>query len=302
MAIKRLPSTGDAPRSTGVPESLVPGGAADSAGFPWAGRTFDHHETAFEGDSGEASPELTAAVAALRAIAAEATAAATAEAHWDAVARLANAHTAVIAALATSRVLVPMLAEAGDLGVTPDGKVVEKSQELSIVAVAAPDGRTVLPVFSSVAAMTGWNDTARPIPVPAPQAAVAAAQEEHDLIVLDAGSPELVYGVRRPAIAALALGEPYLPAWADPEVAAAFESSAESEPDVARIWIAPADIAGTLAAPEVDVRIRIACELPRPKLDAIISRLQQSWAGEQIIAERVDSIRLHPILPGAARA
>lgn len=302
MAIKRLPSTGDAPRSTGVPDSLVPGGAADSAGFPWAGRTFDHHETAFEGDSGEASAELAGAVASLRAIAANASAATTAEAHWDALAELAKAHTGVIAALATSRVLVPMLAEAGDVGVTPDGKIVEKSQELSIVAVAAPDGRTVLPVFSSVAAMSAWNDTARPIPVPAPQAAVAAAQEKHDLIVLDAGSPDLVYGVRRPAIAALALSEPYVPAWADPEVAAAFEYSAEAESDVARIWIAPADLSGTLAAPEVDVRIRIARNLSRPELDALLGRLQQAWAGEQVIAERVDSIRLHPILPSAAPA
>ena len=52
MAIKRLPSTGDAPRTTGVPESLVSGGSSDSAGFPWAGRTFDHHETAFADDDG----------------------------------------------------------------------------------------------------------------------------------------------------------------------------------------------------------------------------------------------------------
>ena len=67
MAIKRLPATGDAPRSTGVPESLVPGGAADSAGFPWEGRTFDHHGTAFADDDGSTPPELRAAVERVRA-------------------------------------------------------------------------------------------------------------------------------------------------------------------------------------------------------------------------------------------
>ena len=302
MAIKRLPSTGDAPRSTGVPESLVPGGKADSAGFAWEGRTFDHHETAFEDDDGTAPEHLSHAVATLRAIAAEAASATSAEAHWDAVDRLADAHADVIAALGTARLLVPMLAEAGDIGVTPEGKTVEKSQELSIVAVAAPDGRTVLPVFSSVAAMTAWNNTARPIPVPGPQAAVAAAQEEHDLLILDAGTPELTYGVRRPAIAAIALSERYVPAWADAEVAAAFEASAADEPDVARVWIAPADLAGTLAAPEVDVRIRISRELTRPELEALLGRLQTRWAAQQVIAERVDSLRVQPILAQASRA
>nr|WP_245190396.1 SseB family protein [Leucobacter exalbidus] len=237
----------------------------------------------------------------MRAIAAEAAAAPSAEAHWDAVARLADAHAEVIAALGESRVLVPMVAEAGDIGLTPEGKTVEKTQELSIVAVAAPDGRTVLPVFSSTAAMTAWNNTARPIPVPGPQAAVAAAQEEHDLIVIDAGSADLVYGVRRPAIAALALGERYVPAWADAEVVAAFEASAAAEPDVARVWIAPADLAGTLAAPEVDVRIRISRALTRPELEALLGRLQGAWAGETVIADRVDSLRVFPMLPDNAR-
>lgn len=297
MAIKRLPSTGDAPRETGVPDSLVAGGAADSAGFPWAGRTFDHHETAFEGDTGDAPEHLIAAVRSLRAIAAEAKAAANAETHWAAVARLAQAHADVIVALGTSRVLVPMLAEAGELGVTPEGKTVEKTQELSIVAVAAPDGRTVLPVFSSVESMQTWNATARPIPVPAPQAAVAAAQEEHDLIVVDAGSADLMYGVRRPALSALALGERYVPAWADPAVNEAFETSAVGDPDIARVWIAPGDLEGTLAAPEIDVRIRIARELTRPEIDALIGRLQAKWATQEIIAERVDSLRLHTVQP-----
>lgn len=284
-----------------MPESLVPGGPADSAGFPWAGRTFDHHETAFEGDSGDAPERLTNAVVTLRATAAEAASAESAEAHWNAVARLADCHAEVIAALGEARVLVPMLAEAGDVGVTPEGKTVEKTQELSIVAVAAPDGRTVLPVFSSVTAMKAWNDTARPIPVPGPQAAMAAAQEEHDLIVIDAGSPELVYGVRRPAIVALALSQRYVPAWADAEVVAAFEASADTEPDVARVWIAPGDLPGTLAAPEVDVRIRIERELTRPELDALLGRLQQSWASQETIAERVDSLRVFPLPPNATR-
>ncbi|WP_244302894.1 hypothetical protein [Leucobacter coleopterorum] len=71
MAIKRLPSTGDVPRSTGVPDSLVPGGEVDSGGYPWAGRTFDHHETAFADDDGLTPEALSSAVASLRSAAAD---------------------------------------------------------------------------------------------------------------------------------------------------------------------------------------------------------------------------------------
>ncbi|WP_025133268.1 SseB family protein [Leucobacter sp. PH1c] len=294
MAIKKLPSTGDAPRSTGVPESLVAGGAADSAGFPWEGRTFDHHGTAFSDDAGETPVHVAEAVGRLRAAARAAAEASSAEAHWAAVAEIAAAHGDVIAALATARVLVPMLAEAGDLGLTPEGKTVEKTQELSIVTVAAPDGRRVLPVFSSVETLGRWHDEARPIPVPATQAALAAVQEETDLLILDAATPEAEYGVRRPALRALALGEPYVPAWADDDVHAAFRAATAEEPAVVELWLAPGDPEGRLLAPEVDVHLRLAPGLDRAALSGLLERLQGRWASAEVIAERVDSMRVRP--------
>lgn len=299
MAIKRLPSTGDAPRTTGVPESLVPGGASDSAGFPWAGRTFDHHGTAFSDDSGETPAEVAAAIAELRRAARAAATAATAGDHWDAVSQIAEAHAQVIAALAEARVLVPMLAEAGELGVTPEGKTVEKTQELSIVTVAAPDGRRVLPVFSSVATLGRWHEDARPIPVPATQAALAAVQELTDLMILDAATPEAEYGVRRPALRALALGERYVPAWADDEVLAAFRSAVAGEPAVAGLWLSPGDPEGRLLAPEVDVNVKLTAGLDRAELDALLQRAQAGWAASEVIADRVDSMRLRPIADSA---
>lgn len=295
MAIKKLPSTGDAPRTTGVPESLVPGGAVDSAGFPWEGRSFDHHGTAFADDDGATPVRVAAAVAELRAAAAAAAAATSAEAHWEAVARIAAAHDQVIVALGESRVLVPMLAEAGDLGVTPEGKTVEKTQELSIVTVAAPDGRRVLPVFSSVETLGRWHEDARPIPVPATQAALAAVQELTDLIILDAATPELEYGIRRPALRALALGETYVPAWADDEVLAAFRAAVAAEPAVADLWLSPGDPEGRLLAPEVDVNLKLAPGLDRDALTALLERAQAGWTASEVIAERVDSMRVRPI-------
>lgn len=299
MAIKKLPSTGDLPRSTGVPESLVAGGAADSAGFPWAGRSFDHHGTAFAGDDGSAPDTVRAAVRAVRKAEGRTRGAATAGDYWDAVADLAEAHADAIAAFGAERFLVPMLAEAGDIGATPEGRTVEKTQELSIVTVAAPDGRRVLPVFSSVEAMAHWNPDARPIPVPGAQVAVAAAQEITDLIMIDAASPEIEYGVRRPALRGLALGERVLPAWADDEVAAAFRAAVAEETEVETLWLAPGDPAARLLEPEVDVRIRVADGLGREELGALIERMQERWAASPIIADRVDSMRIRPVVSRA---
>ncbi|WP_053383566.1 SseB family protein [Leucobacter celer] len=291
MAIKRLPSTGDAPRSTGVPESLVAGGSVDSAGFPWAGRSFDHHGTAFAGDDGATPPEFAAAVAAVRESAGRLGPADGGEE----LSRLAEAHAQAILALSGCRVLIPLLAEAGDTGLTPEGRVVEKSQELSIVTVAAPDGRRVMPVFSSVETMRAWNPEARPIPVPGPQAALAAAQEQTDLIIVDPGTPEREFGVRRTQLEAMALGESVLPAWADPEVIAAFRASVSGDPRIARITLAPGDPEARLLAPETDVVLGLVPGLDRESLQELVTAAQQSWAVDATIAGRVDSLRVRPV-------
>lgn len=279
MAIKRLPSTGDAPRSTGVPESLVPGGAADSAGFPWAGRTFDSHETQFADDDGSTPREFRDAVEAVRRT-------------TEDPKTLATAIADAIIALSRCRLLVPLLAEAGDVGLTPEGKLVDKTQELSIVTVAAPDGRRAMPVFSSVEAMRAWNSEARPIPVAGPQLALAAAEELNDLIIVDPGSPESEFGVRRTQLEALAMGRHVLPAWADPGVLAAFRAAATGEPSILGVALAPGDPACRLLTPEVDVILTLQEGLERPELSAILAAFQERLAADEVVAARVDSMRV----------
>lgn len=293
-----------------MPTSLVPGGEADSAGFPWAGRTFDHHDTAFAADDGGAPDGLREAVAALRAAAANweravrsgaasgatsrGVATAGSQPHTDAepLAALAAAHADALLALSTCRLLVPLLAEAGDLGVTPEGRTVEKTQELSIVTIVSPDGRRTMPVFSSVETMRVWNPEARPIPVPAPQAAIAAAQEGTDLIIVDAGSAECELGVRRTQLEAVALARRALPPWHDADVRAAFVDSVAEEPMVRSLGLAPGDPEARLSSPETEVVLTLADGLDRVALDALVSQLQRQWAANEIIAERVDSMSL----------
>ena len=278
MAIRRLPATGDAPRSTGIPASVTPGGVADSAGFPWAGRDFVHHGTAFAGDDGTTPPEFAAAVERVRVASDDA--------------GLAEAHAGAILVLATTRLLVPLVAEAGDLGTTPEGRAVEKTQELSIVTVAAPDGRRVMPVFSSVETMRAWNPEARPIPVPGPQVALAAAQEGTDLIIVDPATPALEFGVRRTALEAMATGKRVVPSWADPQVLRAFSEAAAASAEVRAVELRPGDPSARLLAPETDVVLTLVPDLTREAVAAVLALLQQRWAVDETIAERVDSLRI----------
>ncbi len=291
MAIERLPATGDAPRATGVPESLVAGGEADSAGFPWEGRTFDHHGTAFAADDGASPAMLTEAVASVRAAAGRTEEWGSGQPGADPLA-LANAISDAVVALSGCRLLVPLLAEAGDVGLTPEGRTVEKTQELSIVTVAAPDGRRVMPVFSSVETMRRWNREARPIPVPGPQAAIAAAQEGTDLIIVDPGTPEREFGVRRTQLEAMALGRRVPPAWADPEVLLAFRASLADEPRAIGVRLAPADPEARLLAPETEVILSLRPGLDREELRSLLEPLQGRWAASEVIADRVDSLRV----------
>lgn len=281
----------------------MPGGDADSAGFPWAGRTFDHHETAFAGDAGAAPAELREAVRSLRAAAYTLRQAqgATGSGHALSLSKtvcppeidaLAAAHVDALLALAGSRVLVPLLAEAGELGLTPEGKLVEKTQELSIVTVAGPDGRRVMPVFSSVDAMRAWNPTARPIPVPMPQAALAAAQDQTDLIIVDPGTPGSELGVRRTQLEAVALGRRVSPPWADAAAVHAFEAAFGGDARVLGVRLAPGDPEARLLAPETDVLLSLQPGLDRDALGALLADAQQRWATSEVIAERVDSLRI----------
>ncbi|WP_336658584.1 SseB family protein [Leucobacter sp. USHLN153] len=291
MAIKKLPSTGDAPRTTGVPESLVAGGESDSAGFPWAGRTFDHHDTAFAGDDGSTPPAVAALIESVRAAVADARGVATAGDYWDAVRRTADAHADAIAGLGSERFLVPMLAEAGELGTTPDGRTVEKSQELAIVTVAGPDGRRVLPIFSSVETLRHWNAEARPIPVPGSQAALAAAQDGTELIIIDPGTPEREYGVRRPALEALALAQRIVPAWADAEVQREFAGFGTADARIEALWIAPGELENRLLEPEITVLLRLAPGAEQERAE-VLAELQQRIAASELVADRVDSLAL----------
>jgi hypothetical protein len=244
--------------------------AADSAGVPWEGRHFEH-DTAFAGDDGSAPELLVESVRRFRA--------------------REVGESEVVDAVRGSRLLIPLLASLGEVGVNERGLAVDKSAELAIVTVAGPDGRTVMPAFSSVMAMQRWNPKARPVPADAVRVALAAAGEQTDLVVLDPTS-DTEFVIRRPALWAIAQSLPWRPSYLDSEVLDAFMASAEPETAVSSIELAPGDADARLAGPELVVRLGLLPGLEQPDLDALLGRLQERWAASGIIANRVDSMRV----------
>lgn len=251
---------------------MVSGAPSDSAGVPWEGRQFERNS--WGSDDGRAPETLITAIRRFHA------------------GELAE--SAVVDAVRDVRLLVPLVAHLGEAGQNGHGVLVDKSQELSIVTVAAPDGRNVMPVFTSVEAMAAWNPSARPVPTAATRVALAAASEQTDLVILDPTSVT-EFGIRRPALWAVAQAQPWTPGYVDGEVSAAFSDAAANVAEIARVRIEAGDPGARLEHPEVLVRLWLAPGLDAGSLAALLDTQQQRWAASEIIATRVDSlaVKLH---------
>lgn len=166
----------------------------------------------YRDDVGEASPAVTAAMTAF----ADGT----------------GSEHAVLAALAGTRLLVPVLAlpaeeialaaaTADGRGETkPDGLVPvlagEKRTQMATPALVGRDGRRALVAFTCADAVRRWQPAARPVPVPA-DAVFQAATAESCAVVIDVAGP-VPLAVDGARLAALAGGGPLPRMHEDPDV------------------------------------------------------------------------------------
>ncbi|MDP5227871.1 MULTISPECIES: SseB family protein [Arthrobacter] len=261
------------------------GGPADSAGRPWEGRSLagdDAHIHNFEHDDGEASPALAAALAALR----------------DG----SGGEAGVLAALATARVFIPIVAQLAEEGEGHDGLHADKQADMALVTIKAPDGRMALPVFSSAGALERWHPEARPVATYAARAALSAVSEQAQLMVLDPGS-DFTFVVRRAPLWALAQQKEWTPSYEDPAVAEAFRASGQWHPAVGAIQVRRGsgvvsrdaqgvEVAGGGIGPELCVELGLRPGLDSAQVSALVSELQRNWAGNETLAEGVDSIEV----------
>ncbi|MFS0716120.1 SseB family protein [Arthrobacter sp. 1P04PC] len=266
------------------------GGATDSAGQPWAGRSLAGDGATihnFEDDDGAADAGYLAAVAAL--------AAGTGD------------EAGVVAALATARVFVPIvasLAEEGDAVAGAHGTELhgDKQADMALVTLKAPDGRTALPVFTSAENLTAWHPEARPVAVYAARAALSAVAEHAELLVLDPGSAA-TFVVRRPAVWALAKQHGWVPSYRDQTVADAVVASAAGVRALRRVELRPGggvasaqadgtQLPGGGAGPELRVVLYLEDGLSAAEVQSLVAGLNEDWARNEAFAERVDSIEI----------
>ena len=242
--------------------------AADSAGIPFDGREFRPHP--FDGDDG-LCPEALATALSL----------------W-AENPSGEAMSAVIDALRSDRVLVPLLAEAGELGHTDEGKVVDKTQELSIVSVEGPDGKPVALAFSDVQSMAAWNAEARPIPVEAQKVAAWVLDDQMARIVLNPGSSSQCV-VRRGGVIALLTGEPYTPPWQDDSVVSGISAAFDADESVT---VSPGWHLQGGNGPDLSIEVSLPAGLTHAQLEKRQAHWAGVWGDNDLVNQRVDGLHL----------
>ena len=132
-----------------------------------SGRTVP--DPGFAGDSGEAAPALSAALAAYAAG--------------------TGSHVEALAAVRGARLLVPVVAMLGEAETGEHGLTHDKTSDMATVLLQGADGRMALLAFTGTEALRAWDPEARPVPVTARTAAQAALQDGAAAIVVDVAGP-----------------------------------------------------------------------------------------------------------------
>lgn len=231
----------------------------DSAGQVFAGRSLD--PTGFEHDDGTADEALVIA----RAEPAD-------ELSW-------------MRAVGGARFLVPVLAMPGETEEV-DGRRVEKTSDMAMVTLTAPDGQRALPVFSGTAALHEWDKSARPIPVEAARAAQAAIAEQCDVIVVDVAGPD-AFVLRPSMVWALAQGRAWLPGHEDPFVAQSVARALAQEELVLDHELLAGEPNGQGV---LGIRLVLAAGLPPADIQVLATRVGERLATDGEFRARVDGV------------
>ncbi|GAA1292735.1 MULTISPECIES: SseB family protein [Brachybacterium] len=240
----------------------------DTAGVSWEGR--DYTVSPFPQDEGSTPAALAEALAAHRAG--------------------EDPHRKdLVAVLAATRLLVPIMAVATETGTTAHGLTGDNGADMAMVSITAPDGSRVLPVFTSVQALADWRRDARPVPVVAPQAAQAAVQEGCTSLLVDAATPADVGGpilLPRSVLWALAQGRDWIPPHEDPELADVLQRIAAASDEVTGLDARAGERS------EVDLHLQLRPGLTAEQVRTVVEAVSARLGNEQLVAERISSLRM----------
>lgn len=225
----------------------------DTAGVPWAGRTLSG--TGFDGDEGDADAALMRALT-------------------SPPPRHGPRQDAVLVhTVAAARLIVPIVAVPGETA----------TSDMAAVTLSSPDGRKALPCFSSTEHLQAWDTRARPVPVSAQRAALAAVQEGCDVMVLDVGTDH-ARELRTSMVWALAMGRDWLPAHEDEHVAAAVKAAAQGESQILEWTLADGE-AGALL-----ITVTLIPAMTPTQINDILQRVATRIATDGEARARIDAI------------
>jgi hypothetical protein len=126
-------------------------------------------DASFAGDTGGASPAVTAALAAYAAD--------------------RGRYVDALLALQDARVLVPVVAVLGEVEQDAAGLAHDKTSDMAAVLLQGADGRLALLAFTGTEELRAWDPEARPVPVATRLAAQSALQDGAAALVVDVAGP-----------------------------------------------------------------------------------------------------------------
>jgi hypothetical protein len=179
---------------------------------------------------------------------------------------------AVLAALADTRLLVPVvpaLTEEENTG----GLRRDKRSEMALPTLVGEDGRRAVLAFTSAASLARWRPDARPVAVHARQACRAALEETADAVVVDVAGP-VPYAIEGDRLRVIAGGGTIGGPYEDPVVLAAVHAAARRVPGVTAVRVGPGERAA------LAVRLRVAPTVdPGTALRAAADRFAEELGG-----------------------
>lgn len=211
----------------------------------------------FSDDDGTADPRLAAALSAYAAD--------------------RGAEPRVLAALPGARLLVPVVAVLGEVETGEDGLRREKTSDMAVPTIQAPDGRRALPAFTGIESLARWRPDARPVAVPFHRALQALAHEQAGTLLIDMAGP-VPYALSGPALQALAAGRDRLDPLTDPDVADAIRDVVRAEAAVVRAHL--------VAARDADGTV-VVVFAPGTEPAAPAQRLAAALAGHETLRARL---------------
>lgn len=215
----------------------------------------------FAADDGTADPALTLAL--------------------DRWSRDPAAEPEVLAALTPSRLMVPIVALLGEVETDDKGLKHEKTSDMAVPVIEAADGRRALPAFTSLETLARWRADARPAPVAAPQAVLAAYAERADTLLVDPAGP-VTYTLTGAKMRAVAENRPYLVPVRDPEVREAVRLLLAAEPAVVSGLLEPYEGADGMLA--VCTEPSLAVE----EIQAVAQRIGRAVSTDALLRVRLD--------------